>query len=333
MDVSPAHFFDTVNSYQRTEALKTGIEIGLFTAIAEGNTTPDAVAKRCEIAEKASRVLCDYLVVIGFLSKNDGKYGLTQESAVFLDRRSPAYLGRVTEFLLDPLLRSGFGNLTEAVRKGGTALKDDGTVGVENPVWVTFAQAMSNLMAMPAQIIAQLVPTDTGREVKVLDIAAGHGLFGINFAQKNPKVKVTGLDWPSVLEVAKGNAAAAGVSGQYSTVPGSAFDVDFGTGYDVVLLTNFLHHFDVPTNEKLLRKVHAALADGGRAVTLEFVPNSDRVTPPGAAAFALIMLGSTPSGDAYTFEDLDGMFKRSGFARSEIHPVIPDMSSVVVSYK
>lgn len=333
MDVSPAHLFDTLNSYQRTEALKTAIEIGLFTAIAEGNTTPDAVAKRCEVAERGARVLCDYLVVIGLLTKNEGKYGLTKDSAVFLDRRSPAYLGRVSQFLLDPLIRSGFDNLTEAVRKGGTALKDSGTVGVENPVWVTFAQEMAGLMAMPAQIIAQLVPTDTGREVKVLDIAAGHGLFGINFAQKNPRVKVTAQDWPSVLEVAKGNAAAAGVSNQYSTLPGSAFDVDLGTGYDVVLLTNFLHHFDVPTNEKLLRKVHAALADGGRAVTLEFVPNADRVTPPGAASFALIMLGSTPSGDAYTFEDLDGMFKRTGFARSEMHPVIPDMSSVVVSYK
>ena len=206
-------------------------------------------------------------------------------------------------------------------------------VGHENPVWVKFAQAMTNLMSMPAQIISQLVPTDTSREVKVLDVAAGHGLFGINFAQRNPNVKVTALDWPSVLEIAKGNAAAAGVAGQYSLKPGSAFDVDFGSGYDVVLLTNFLHHFDVPTNEVLIRKVHAALADGGRAVTLEFVPNPDRVSPPGAAGFSLVMLGSTPGGDAYTFEELDGMFKRCGFARSEIHPVMEGMSSVVVSYK
>ena len=78
----------------------------------------------------------------------------------------------------------------------------------------------------------------------------------------NANAKVTGVDWANVLEVAKENAAKAGVADRYSTIPGSAFDVDFGTGYDIVLIPNFLHHFDPATNEKLLRKVHAALADG-----------------------------------------------------------------------
>ncbi len=72
-------------------------------------------------------------------------------------------------------------------------------------------------------------------------------------------------------------------------------------GYDVILLTNFLHHFDVPTNEKLLRKVYAALAPGGHAVALEFVPNDDRISPPMSAKFSLVMLANTVSGDAYTF--------------------------------
>jgi hypothetical protein len=68
-----------------------------------------------------------------------------------------------------------------------------------------------------------------------------------------------------------------------------------------VLLTNFLHHFDMATCEALLRKVRAALADGGRALTLEFVPNEDRISPPEAAGFSMMMLAGTRSGDAYTF--------------------------------
>ncbi len=188
-------------------------------------------------------------------------------------------------------------------------------------------------MAVPARIISELVPTAKDREVKVLDIAAGHGLFGIAFAQQNPRVKVTAVDWANVLEVAKGNAAAAGVAGQYNTLPGSAFDVDFGSGNDVVLLTNFIHHFDNQTIVGLLKKIHATLADGGRVVTLEFVPNDDRVTPPGAAGFSMMMLASTPSGDAYTFSEIDNMFKQAGFKRSEIHPVLEGMSSAVISYK
>src|SRR5204863_9150698 len=122
-----------------------------------------------------------------------------------------------------------------------------------------------------------------------------------------PNAEIVAQDWPNVLEVAQENARAAGVSDRYRTLPGSAFDVEFGSGYDLILLTNFLHHFDVPTCERLLRKVHAALGEGGRAVTLEFVPNEDRVTPPDQAAFSLNMLALTPGGDAYTFAALDSM--------------------------
>src|SRR5262249_61875474 len=155
--------------------------------------------------------------------------------------------------------------------------------------------------------------------VKVLDIAAGHGVFGIKLAQTNPNAEIVALDWPHVLEVAKENATARGVISRYKTLPGSAFDVDYGTGYDLVLLTNFLHHFDKETCETLLRKMRASLADGGRVATLEFVPNEDRVTPPQAAAFSMQMLGGTPRGDAYTFAELEQMFEHAGFAGRELH--------------
>ena len=136
-----------------------------------------------------------------------------------------------------------------------------------------------------------------------------------------------------MLEVAKENAQKAGDADRYNTLEGSAFDVEFGSGYDLVLLTNFLHHFDPPTCETLLRKVHGALADGGRAVTLEFVPNEDRVTPPDAAGFSMMMLTSTPSGDAYTFSELERMFANAGFSRSTLHPLPPTIQQVVISEK
>jgi 2-polyprenyl-3-methyl-5-hydroxy-6-metoxy-1,4-benzoquinol methylase len=186
---------------------------------------------------------------------------------------------------------------------------------------------------MSSDLLAQLLRAGEGKPCKVLDIAAGHGLFGIAFARHNPNAQVTALDWPVVLEVAEENARAAGVAARHRLLPGSAFDVDYGAGYDVVLLTNFLHHFDVPTCEKLLRKVHAALGPGGRAVTLEFVPNEDRVTPPTAATFSMIMLGSTPAGDAYTFAEYQSMFRNAGFSRSELHPLPPTFQHVVISHK
>ena len=330
---SPQLFFQTINAYQRTEALKAALELEVFTAIGEGNTTAAEIAKRCQTSEKGMRVLCDYLTVMEMLTKQDGHYALTLDSSVFLDKRSPAYLGGATGFLSSPMLTDGFKQIAEAVRRGGTAMENDGTIGPDNPVWVKFARAMAPMMALAAQVMAKLADPNADRKLKILDIAAGHGLFGIGFAANNPQAEITALDWKAVLEVAKENAQKAGVADRYHTIEGSAFDVDFGTGYDLVLLTNFLHHFDPPTCETLLRKVRAALADGGRAVTLEFVPNDDRVTPPDSAGFSLVMLAGTPGGDAYTFAEFDKMFANAGFSRSTFHPLPPTIQQVVISEK
>ncbi len=329
---SPELFFSTINAYQRTAAIKAAVELDVFTAIAEGKTTAKAIADRSQASERGTRILCDTLVINGFLTKQDGKYELTQDSALFLNRNSPAYLGSMMEFLLDPMLVSAFNDLAAVVRKGGTTISDEGTVSPENPVWVKFARAMMPMMIMPAQAMARMIGVDSNRKIKLLDVAAGHGIFGISFAQAHPNIEVTALDWAPVLEVAKENAEKFGVTDRYHLLPGSAFEVDFGQGYDLILLTNFLHHFDVPTNEKLLRKVHAALADGGRALTLEFVPNDDRVTPPMQAAFSMMMLASTAAGDAYTFAEYRQMFANAGFSKSELHEV-PPAQRLVVSHK
>ena len=330
---SPQLFFETINAHQRTEALKAAIELEVFTAIGEGSTTAAELARRCQASEKGMRVLCDFLTIMGMLTKQNDRYALTLDSATFLDKRSPAYLGGATEFLCSPMLTDSAKHVAEAVRKGGTVMENDGTIGPENPVWVKFARAMAPMMALAAQLIAKLVDPGADRKLKILDIAAGHGLFGIAFATQNQQAEITALDWKAVLEVAKENAQKAGVSDRYKTIEGSAFDVDFGSGYDLVLLTNFLHHFDPPTCETLLRKVRAALADGGRAVTLEFVPNEDRVTPPETAGFSLMMLMSTPSGDAYTFAELERMFANAGFSRSTMHALPPTIQQVVISEK
>jgi len=330
---SPQLFFQTINAYQRTEGLKAAIELEVFTAIGEGKSSAGEIAKRCQASERGTRILCDFLCIMGFLNKEGSRYSLTQDSAIFLDKRSPAYLGGITEFISTPELTDAFKNFAGIVRKGGTLNTEGGTVSAENPIWVKFARAMAPMMAMPAQALAKLIDPKADSKLKVLDIAAGHGLYGIEFAKNNPRAAVVALDWAPVLEVAKENAQQAGVAERYSTLAGSAFDVDYGTGYDLVLLTNFLHHFDIPTNERLLQKVHASLNEGGRVATVEFVPNDDRITPPDAAAFSVTMLGGTEGGDAYTFAEIESMFANAGFARSEIQPLPASIQQVVISQK
>jgi len=150
-------------------------------------------------------------------------------------------------------------------------------------MWVEFARSMAPMMFMPSLEIADLLGAGRGEPWKVLDLAAGHGIFGISVAQKNPNATIVALDWPHVLEVAREHAAGMGVASRHSTIEGDALTVNWGDGYDVVLLTNFLHHFNRADCELILRKVHAALKPGGRVAILEFVPTtiaSLRLEPP-----------------------------------------------------
>jgi cyclopropane fatty-acyl-phospholipid synthase-like methyltransferase len=166
---------------------------------------------------------------------------------------------------------------------------------------------------------------------RILDIAASHGAYGIAVAQKNPLAHLVALDWKPVLAVTTENANAAGLAGRFSTIAGDAFTVDYGGDYDLVLVPNFLHHFNIADCTRFLRRVHAALRPGGRVLIVEFVPNDDRVTPPGPASFSLVMLGTTPEGDAYTFAEYRAMLAESGFRDATLHPLPPTTASAVIA--
>jgi len=330
---NPELILDTLNAHQRTAALKAAIELDIFTAIGEGANTTAALAKRCQVAERGARILCDYLTILGFLTKDAGQYSLTPDASTFLDRRSPMCMASAVTFLTLPEMIGAFQNLTTAVRKGATTLPAEGAVSHDNPIWIEFARSMAPMQVPSAEAIAKLLNAEAGEKWKVLDVAAGHGVFGVAIAQHNPNAEIYALDWPKVLEVAEENAKKAGVAARHHKIPGSAFEVDFGSGYDVILLTNFLHHFDSVMVEMLLRKVRAALAPGGRVVTLDFIPNEDRISPPLPAAFALIMLAMTQDGDAYTFAEYHRMFRDAGFSSCELLPLPPTPHRVILSKK
>lgn len=329
---TPARIFQSLNAYQLAAALKGAIELDFFTAIGAGADTASAVASRCQVSERGARILCDYLVVQNFLTKTGDRYALAPDAAAFLDRRSPTYVGSAANFIASPFLQDEFRKVTGAVRKGGTLMGPEGSLAPEHPMWVEFARSMGPLQSLSAEMIAKLIGADAAGKCKVLDIAAGHGMFGVTLARHNPHAEIYAQDWPAVLEVAKENAQKAGVSSRYHTIPGDAFHVDLGSDYDLILLTNFLHHADPPAIEAFMRKVHAALKPGGRAVTLEFIPNDDRISPPDPAAFAIILLATTPAGDAYTFTEYERMFRSAGFTMNELH-ALPTTHSVIISTK
>jgi 2-polyprenyl-3-methyl-5-hydroxy-6-metoxy-1,4-benzoquinol methylase len=331
---NPVQIFSTIQGYQRAYALKAAVDLDLFTAIAKGSYTAAEIAQACNAAERGVRILSNALVVMGFLTKTGNRYSLTPDTAFFLDSRSPAYLGLAFNFMMHPTQLAHFEHLGAAVRNGGSS-DADSTLAPDDPIWIEFARGMAPLMMPAAQAIAGILATELGSrpQAKILDIAASHGLFGITVAQRLPKAHIYALDWGNVLQVAKENAVKQGLGDRYHLLPGSAFEVDYGTGFDAILITNLLHHFEPAANEKMLKKAHAALNPGGQVVILEFVPNDDRLSPPVPAMFSLTMLGSTPHGDAYTFAEYGTMCRNAGLETPRLIPLEPMPQSLVVARK
>ena len=271
--------------------------------------------------------------VHGFLTKDADGYGLSEMAAAFLDKNQQTYIGSTVEFIMSVGQRRGFDDLTNAVRHGGSQIQGESSMDPDSPMWITFAKAMMPMMVPAAMAIAGNLGYESDKKLKVLDIAAGHGIFGIMVAQSYPNAEIYALDWANVLTVATENANRMGVGDRHHLIEGSAFDVDFGEGYDLALVTNFLHHFDAETCTTFMKKVNAALKPDGKAITLEFIPNDDRVSPPGEALFSLVMLAATPAGDAYTFAQIKQMCEDAGFSKNEHVPLPPTPQHLVISSK
>jgi 2-polyprenyl-3-methyl-5-hydroxy-6-metoxy-1,4-benzoquinol methylase len=328
-EITPAPIIDAVLGFRDTAAMQAALALDLFSLLGEGVATPAALAARTGASERGLRILCDFLVVKGLVGKRDGQYALSPSSAVFLDRHSPAYMGSVADFLASPeMMALWLDDPVAYVRQGGSL--GLANMAADNPIWIKFAKAMVPLVIGSAEGLAAEVATWPKPPRKVLDIAAGHGFFGILVARAVPGASIVALDWAAVLELAERNAAEAGIADRYATLAGSAFDVDWGRDYDLVLLPNFLHHFDHETCVLLLRKARASLAPGGRVVAVEFVPDEERVTPPWPAAFAMMMLATTQRGDAYTAKELAQMARDAGFSGARVRPIPPSPASLVL---
>jgi SAM-dependent methyltransferase len=328
-DIAPDRFIDSVFAYQKTAAVKAAIELDLSSAIGAGADSVESLAAKVDASPRGVRILCDYLTVQELLIKDGKRYRLTPSSSVVLDQRSPAGMSSFVDFLAAPALMQLY------VEDPAAFVRNGGSIGLANPapdhpLWVKFARAMVPFMAPVAQGIATEVARWPSPPRKVLDVAAGHGLFGIAIGKAVPAARIVGLHWRPVLEVALENARLAGLETRYDTLAGSAFDVEWGTDYDLVLIPNFLHHFDRQGCVGLLERARRALAPGGAVLVVEMVPNDDRVSPPFPALFGLVMLASTPKGDACTAQELQEMGRAAGFADSMVQPLPPSPQTMIV---
>ena len=329
----PGRIVAMMTAFEQTAALNAAIRVGLFTAVAHGAHDADLLAKRCGCAPRAARILADVLTVHGLLTKQEGRYALAADTALFLDARSPSYIGEAARFLASPeKIDLYFTNPEGWARRGGPA--GLANVTPESPVWVDFARGMANFMAPVATGVAEMLQARLApAPSRILDIAAGHGLFGISCLKVFPGSEVMAVDWAPVLAVAADTAANAGIEARWTALPGSAFDLEARCAYDLVLVPNFLHHFDPPTCVTFLRRVGETLKPGGAVAIVEYTPDESRVSPPGAALFALSMLTGTPAGDAYTAQELGAMCIEAGLPSLVVEPIPGTAQTLLIAQR
>ncbi len=248
----PTWLLDEFRAFERALALRTAIEMDLFTRIAAGANTVRALAAAVHASERGLGALCDYLTVQGHLLKRGARYSLTLNSRLYLTATSPAYLGSAVKFLAGDATVAAFCRLRQTVERGAGSADLD---------WLEYARSMAPLAQPVAEFAAAALKVDSAGPIQVLDLAAGHGLYGIAIAAQNPSAEIFALDSTRVLKVAIENARQAGVAKRYHPIRGDALETGFGGPYDLVLAANFTHHLDQADNIRLFRE------DPGRAET------------------------------------------------------------------
>ena len=314
--LDPTWLLDEFRAFERTLALRTAIEMDLFTRIGSGTNTVRELSAAAGASERGMRVLCNYLTVQGHLIKQGSRYSLTLNARLYLTRESPAYFGSAVKFLASDATIGAFCRLGDAVKRGGVLENGTPGPGFEGLDWVEYARSMAPLAHPTAGFAAKVLAGKSGKPIRVLDMGAGHGLYGIALAKENPAAHICALDAPQVLEVALDNARQAGVSARYHPIPGDAFETGFEGPYDLILAANLAHHFNEAENIRLFQKARASLKRNGRFVLIEWIPNPDGISPSPDAAFALTVFATSAHGSIYTLKQYSQMLRSAGFARA-----------------
>jgi ubiquinone/menaquinone biosynthesis C-methylase UbiE len=286
---------------------------GVFDTLDAGPKTVAETSAATGASQRGLASIMNALVGLEFLTRDGaGRYSLAPEAATFLVSSKPGYLGGFMDFVRTGLIPSWL-ELPEIVRTGSPPRK----VNQEGDGGAFFADLVTDLFAMNygAACVAADALGIAGKTnpIRVLDLAAGSGVWGIALAQRSPQVTVTAVDWPKVLDVTRGMVGRYGLAARFQFLAGDLSEVSFGSGYDVATLGHILHSEGVADSRELLRKTFEALNPGGTIVIGEFLVDADRRGPLQGLIFGVNMLVNTDAGNTFSFEEIREWLEMAGF--------------------
>lgn len=318
-ELSRSDIFDMLLAYKNTAVLTTGIELGIFDAIAAGASTAAEVAHQQSLNPRGTKLLLNALSSLGLLDSDGITYALVGGAEKLLVRGNRGFVGGMAKVMASTWEWDALRSLPDAVRRGGTVVAQHAETP-EYAYWEDFAAYADAVAAPAAELTSDMLSVwATGRErLNVLDMACGHGLYGYTLATRYPNARVWSLDWPNVLPVAVARADRMGIADRVRTIAGDMFEADLGGPYDTVMITNVLHHFSRSRAAELLRRARSVLAEDGRIVVVGLTV-SDAPPAEDAAAhlFSILMLIWTHEGEVHSLQDYQRMLHGTGFTDVE----------------
>ncbi len=311
--VTPERIMQFAWGYVPPLVLEAAVRHRIFDLLDGGPKTVSEIQKETGASERGLTAVMNALVGMNFLAKDkQGMFSLTPESSAFLVSTKPGFQGGFLRHGSQQLIPKWL-HLNEIVGSG----RPQTAVNQEGPGSDFFQQFVNDIFPMSypaAQTLSRHLSADgAGAPVRVLDLAAGSGVWGIALAQGSEQVSVTAVDWPEVIPITRKTVGRFGLGERYSFIAGDLLQVDFGTGYTVATLGHILHSEGRERSRELLKKTFQALAPGGTIAIAEFLVNADRTGPLNALFFAVNMLVNTESGDTYSFEEISSWLKAAGF--------------------
>jgi hypothetical protein len=308
-----------------SKTLLSGVELGVFTELGTKADTADGLGERLGLHPRGRRDFLDGLVALGFLERDsdgpDAVYSNAPDTAAFLDRNQPTYIGGMLE-MANARLYPFWGDLTEALRTGAP----------QNEIKLTGRPMFDELYAEPArleqsmhamagisvgnfQMLAEKF--DFGRYSTLSDVGGATGLLSIIAAQQHPHLRCTSCDLPVVRPIAERAITAAGVADRVQAV-----DLDFFADpippADVVTMGMILHDWNLEKKLHLVRAAYDALPEGGAFIVVESLIDDARRENVFGLMMSLNMLIEFGDAFDYTGADFAGWCRDAGFREVEI---------------
>ncbi len=308
---TPEEIRETTSAFQQSRILLTAVELGLFTAIDKHMLNAEEVSQILKTDKRATDRLMNALFNFGLLRKVKGKFYNADLASKYLVEGKPDFMGNLYH---SNHLWNTWTFLTESVKKGSSYKGEQNKK--ENDNWVeAFIAAMHYRGMKQAELVTMMI--DTSNIKRMLDIGGGSGAFSMGFIKKNSLIISTVLDLPHVIPLTKKYVDKEGYKDNFDYIEGNYLKIDFGSGYDLILLSAIVHINSFEQNKRLIKKCCDALTKKGMIIINDFVMNDERTEPGYGTIFSLNMLVGTEYGDTYTENEMREWFNSAGIDKIE----------------